>query len=164
MRLPRGRSEANTAWLLMSHGTRRAIQGAGLDRPSTDNAPYGLAGRPAISARSTAFLVTTAARGATPPRRGVDAQHRFPTQGNRLTAPASLLALQDGRAMRSHSTDGLLTWSVRYLYSVGIGRSTFILHWVCVFTFSLSFGLTPSCNSNLLPYVVATTTLHYHPA
>jgi hypothetical protein len=49
-------------------------------------------------------------------------------QGNRLTAPASLLALQDGRAMRSHSTDGLLTWSVRYLSSVGIGRSTFILH------------------------------------
>jgi hypothetical protein len=30
--------------------------------------------------------------------------------------------------MRSHSTDGLLTWSVRYLSSVGIGRSTFILH------------------------------------
>ncbi len=26
--------------------------------------------------------------------------------------------------MRSHSTDGLLTWSVRYLSSVGIGRST----------------------------------------
>jgi hypothetical protein len=48
MRLPRGRSEANTAWLPMSHGPRRAIQGAGLDRPSTDNAPYGLAGRPAI--------------------------------------------------------------------------------------------------------------------
>ena len=78
--------------------------------------------------------------------------------------------------MRSHSTDGLLTWSVRYLSSVGIGRRTFILHRVCVllflflsFTFSLfpvslSFGLTPSCTSNLLPYVVATTTLHYHPA
>ena len=68
--------------------------------------------------------------------------------------------------MRSHSTDGLLTWSVRYLSSVGIGRRTFILHRVCVFsfTFFLSFGLTPSCTSNLLPYVVATTTLHYHPA
>ena len=48
MRLPRGRSEANTAWPPMSHGPRWAIQGAGLDRPSTDNAPYGLAGRPAI--------------------------------------------------------------------------------------------------------------------
>ena len=78
--------------------------------------------------------------------------------------------------MRSHSTDGLLTWSVRYLSSVGIGRRTFILQSVCVnlFYFSasftlpffpfLSFGLTPSCTSNLLPYVVATTTLHYHPA
>lgn len=42
--------------------------------------------------------------------------------------------------MRSHSTDGLLTWSVRYLSSVGIGRSTFILHRVCVcVNLSLSF-------------------------
>lgn len=68
--------------------------------------------------------------------------------------------------MRSHSTDGLLTWSVRYLSSVGIGRSTFILHRVCVcYSFAFPFlWFTPSCTSNLLPYVVATTTLHYHPA
>ena len=41
--------------------------------------------------------------------------------------------------MRSHSTDGLLTWSVRYLSSVGIGRRTFILHRVCVLIFLLPF-------------------------
>ena len=50
--------------------------------------------------------------------------------------------------MRSHSTDGLLTWSVRYLSSVGIGRSTFILHRVCVCLsfpfFSLSDAVPPA--------------------
>ena len=42
--------------------------------------------------------------------------------------------------MRSHSTDGLLTWSVRYLSSVGIGRRTFILHRVCVLISFSSFS------------------------
>jgi hypothetical protein len=32
----------------MSHGPRWAIQGAGRDRPSTNDVPYGLAGRPAV--------------------------------------------------------------------------------------------------------------------
>jgi hypothetical protein len=64
--------------------------------------------------------------------------------------------------MRSHSTDGLLTWSVRYLSSVGIGRSTFILHRVCVlfvfFHLDLHLPVPPTSCRTLSPPPRSTTT------